>query len=286
MSDIDDNNHNNNNHNMTTTSNTEDQPEIFCPTSRNFDCQVESAFTCKQCGKVDSVKEMFRDFSLDILSAEDLANWGMDPETDPPTISDLLDLYFRDDNLEMKCEKCGNATAWLHKKIVKLPRVLVLHIKRFLPDPITFTYEKKRDKILPAPVVYLDTCSAPDVQLPIPLKKSTSQNGNGRSPKRRKMDDTNDDESELIMDNSTTRSSRKYLYRLHSIVAHKGSSATFGHYVAYVKDEGKPIWKLFDDSMVIPIEQERVLSPEKSRDGYIYFYKYSEEDNMPLEAVN
>lgn len=38
----------------------------ICPTSKNFDCEVESVYTCKQCRAESKVKELYRDFSLDI----------------------------------------------------------------------------------------------------------------------------------------------------------------------------------------------------------------------------
>jgi ubiquitin C-terminal hydrolase len=57
--------------------------------------------------------------------------------------------------VEMKCDKCKiQSTARVQKKIVSLPRVLVLHIKRFLVNPILDEYEKKRDKVMPNPVIY------------------------------------------------------------------------------------------------------------------------------------
>jgi hypothetical protein len=44
----------------------------YCPTSRNFDCEVEAKYTCKKCGTSSKVKELYRDLSLDIPRGSEL----------------------------------------------------------------------------------------------------------------------------------------------------------------------------------------------------------------------
>ncbi len=49
--------------------------------------------------------------------------------------------------MEKKCEKCSCSIANVQKTIIKLPNVLVLHIKRFTPDPERMTYDKNKGKV-------------------------------------------------------------------------------------------------------------------------------------------
>jgi hypothetical protein len=49
--------------------------------------------------------------------------------------------------LDKKCEKCGHPEARVRKRITKLPNVMVLHLKRFVPDPETMTYDKNKDNV-------------------------------------------------------------------------------------------------------------------------------------------
>lgn len=48
-----------------------------CPTTKNFNCEVESAFTCKACENSSRTTELYRDFSLDILSSEEQLRYAL-----------------------------------------------------------------------------------------------------------------------------------------------------------------------------------------------------------------
>jgi ubiquitin C-terminal hydrolase len=53
----------------------------------------------------------------------------------------------KDEEIEKKCEKCTNDHAILKRKIHRLSRVMVLHLKRFLVHKSSETYEKIHDKV-------------------------------------------------------------------------------------------------------------------------------------------
>lgn len=112
--------------------------------------------------------------------------------------------------------------------------------------------------MVPDSEIYVDTCCSKNVQPPLPL--------NG-TPKKRKANYLGDYEEVLP--------SFKHLYRLHCIISHKGYSASVGHYVAYINHR-ETSWKLFDDSMVTDVTEKTVFEIEREKDGYIFFYIYSE----------
>eukprot|EP01105_Mastigella_eilhardi_P010974 TRINITY_DN2532_c0_g1_i5.p1 TRINITY_DN2532_c0_g1~~TRINITY_DN2532_c0_g1_i5.p1 ORF type:complete len:813 (-),score=231.40 TRINITY_DN2532_c0_g1_i5:89-2230(-) len=99
-----------------------------CPVNRNFSCLVEHAFECLSCHRQSTVKELFRDFSID-LPPQDVIKEFFGTET--PTVEDLLTMFFKEDTLEKRCELCDNNNAKVTHFICGLPRVLVVHLKRF-----------------------------------------------------------------------------------------------------------------------------------------------------------
>lgn len=54
----------------------------------------------------------------------------------------------QDEAVDLKCEKCGHERALLSHKITKLPRVLVLHLKRFSVDPQLRSYVKTQHSVV------------------------------------------------------------------------------------------------------------------------------------------
>ena len=48
------------------------------------------------------------------------------------SLQDAFSLYFRDEELDdFKCEKCSHTKVVIKKKLAKLPRVLIMHLKRY-----------------------------------------------------------------------------------------------------------------------------------------------------------
>eukprot|EP00029_Vermamoeba_vermiformis_P008054 TRINITY_DN3661_c0_g1_i1.p2 TRINITY_DN3661_c0_g1~~TRINITY_DN3661_c0_g1_i1.p2 ORF type:complete len:205 (-),score=35.76 TRINITY_DN3661_c0_g1_i1:448-1062(-) len=71
---------------------------------------------------------------------------------DHPNIQHLFDMFFEDEDIEKKCEKCGHGRAVIQHRFHRLPRVLALHLKRFKQNYETRSYEK--------------------LHTPVPIKKS------------------------------------------------------------------------------------------------------------------
>ncbi|MBN3308434.1 UBP37 hydrolase, partial [Amia calva] len=94
-----------------------------CPVVLNMEFEVQHTITCKGCGEIVTKREQFNDLSIDLPRRK---------QTLPlRSIQDSLDLFFRMEEIEYSCEKCSGKCATVTHKFSKLPRVLILHLKRY-----------------------------------------------------------------------------------------------------------------------------------------------------------
>lgn len=94
-----------------------------CPVAVNMEFEVQHTITCKGCGEMVTKREQFNDLSIDLPRRK---------KTLPlRSIQDSLDLFFRMEEIEYSCEKCNGKAATVTHKFSKLPRVLILHLKRY-----------------------------------------------------------------------------------------------------------------------------------------------------------
>ncbi|XP_045150695.1 ubiquitin carboxyl-terminal hydrolase 37 [Echinops telfairi] len=99
-------------------------PRAFtCPVITNLEFEVQHSIICKACGEVIPKREQFNDLSIDLPRRR--------KPLPPRSIQDSLDLFFRAEELEYSCEKCGGKCALVRHKFNRLPRVLILHLKRY-----------------------------------------------------------------------------------------------------------------------------------------------------------
>ena len=130
-----------------------------------FDGQLISSVQCLTCNTVSSRRETFQDLSLPIPSSEYHGNSPQQQQQQHQTVSNAnegwmwwmwqwvvswvwgpavtvhhcLNAFFSADELKgdnmYSCEKCGKLRNGLkYSKVVKLPEVLVVHLKRFRHD--------------------------------------------------------------------------------------------------------------------------------------------------------
>ncbi|CAK0881703.1 unnamed protein product [Prorocentrum cordatum] len=116
-------------------------------TQQHFDSELRKRLVCETCGDHRDVHERFRDFSLDFDKSQ----------SDSP-LQLMLKSYFEQESLEAKCERCGCGRARMEKSLTSAPRVLVLHLKRFVPNPSLQRYEKQHGSVRIPSVLDLSQC--------------------------------------------------------------------------------------------------------------------------------
>ncbi|XP_060075776.1 ubiquitin carboxyl-terminal hydrolase 37-like [Ylistrum balloti] len=93
------------------------------PTVQNFEMEVLHSITCLHCQEVVTKAEQFNDLSVDMPRRR--------KNGEQSSIQNALDLFFRSEAIEYTCEKCGSNKSEVTHKFTRLPRVLVLHLKRY-----------------------------------------------------------------------------------------------------------------------------------------------------------
>ncbi|XP_041484516.1 ubiquitin carboxyl-terminal hydrolase 37-like [Lytechinus variegatus] len=115
----------------------EDKPKFACAVSQNFELEVEHSILCQECGEEISKKETFNDLSLDL------------PRTcEPFSLQTALDSFCASEKLEYACAKCDWKEAKVCHKFTKLPRVLILHLKRYTYDSDASSDSKLRSSVV------------------------------------------------------------------------------------------------------------------------------------------
>lgn len=205
----------------------------FSPVDAYFTTQVRVCLTCDSCMYRRTHAETYLHLSLEIGPAIG-------------SIDECLRAFFKPEKREVKCEKCFCETASQSTEITKLPKALLLHLKRFIvdvsPDYSSISYSKDQSAVsldrrldLSEQSGTLNEVLAPDVD--------------GLPPKHR--------------------------YTLRSVVNHIGSSASCGHYTADALRTdhcGQREWIRFNDSFVSRITEEEALD-HASTTAYMVLYE-------------
>ena len=167
-------------------------------------------------------------------------------------LQQLLLNNFSNEIREKRCHNCNFNEATLKTKITILPPILVIYLKRFRYG--LHNNGKVRNCVKFPSLVELSTVVDAEVKLP--------------------------------NTNSREFNSGNHSYLLQSVVSHKGSTETSGHYIADVRrsDAGKtPVWFRYDDDTVTKTNLESVLTGGNVLDGYIFTYLYK--GRIPKEIL-
>ncbi|KAK1889445.1 Ubiquitin carboxyl-terminal hydrolase 37 [Dissostichus eleginoides] len=98
-----------------------------CPVERNMVFQMENIRTCKRCRKQSRRDEVFTNLSLDLFPGV--------------SVEEMLQEYQKETELEYKCD-CGGRTSGQRSTFKTMPKVLILHLKRF-----RFTSDYRMEKL-------------------------------------------------------------------------------------------------------------------------------------------
>lgn len=207
--------------------------EPFSPADAYFTTQVRVCLTCDSCMYRRTHTETYLHLSLEIGSTIG-------------SIDDGLRAFFKPEKREIKCEKCFCETASQTTEIIKLPRALLLHLKRFIvdvsPDYSSISYSKD--------------------QSPVSLEQQLDLNEQSGA-----LNEV------LALDVDVLPP--KHRYSLRSVVNHIGSSASCGHYTAdalRTDHGGQREWIRFNDSFVSKITEEEAMD-HASTTAYMVLYE-------------
>jgi len=92
------------------------------PTDKYFRIELNANLTCEECQYTRDKQELYRHLSIDVGKEND----------DPWSVERGLQDYFKPHQVEIKCEKCPCGTANKELKILRKPRALLIHFKRFI----------------------------------------------------------------------------------------------------------------------------------------------------------
>lgn len=123
------------------------EAEGVLSTQAHLDSEVKKTLQCSRCYESREVFERFRDFSLDFPAP------GVRCE-----LRSMLRSYFAQETLEAKCEYCTAPSADMSKQLTSAPRVLVLHLKRFVPNVEKQRYDKQHQIVGIEPRFDLKDC--------------------------------------------------------------------------------------------------------------------------------
>uniref|UniRef100_A0A671U6Q9 Ubiquitin carboxyl-terminal hydrolase n=1 Tax=Sparus aurata TaxID=8175 RepID=A0A671U6Q9_SPAAU len=144
-----------------------------CPVAVNMEFEVQHTIICKGCGEVVTKREQFNDLSIDLPRRK---------KTLPlRSIQDSLDLFFRMEEIEYSCEKCNGKAATVTHKFSKLPRVLILHLKRYsFNAQLSLNSKLGQQVVIPRYLTLLSHCTE-TTRPPVSLgwSSQTSQSGIG-----------------------------------------------------------------------------------------------------------
>ncbi|XP_021042940.1 ubiquitin carboxyl-terminal hydrolase 26 [Mus pahari] len=132
----------------------------ICPVTNNFEFELLSSIFCKACGLTLFKGEPSRYLSVNIPQG------GKDM-----SIQSTLDLFFRAEELEHRCERClYNKSVSLHR-FGRLPRVIIVHLKRYIFSE-SWVMKKDEQPVLVSKYLSLSCHCNRSTKPPPPLRPS------------------------------------------------------------------------------------------------------------------
>ncbi|XP_053386505.1 ubiquitin carboxyl-terminal hydrolase 37-like [Mercenaria mercenaria] len=152
------------------------------PITVNFEFEVLHTLTCLQCEEQVTKTEQFHDISLDVPKRKDLMT--------PRSLQDALSLFFKNEQIEYTCEKCGHGKSDVSHKITRLPRVFILHLKRYSYNQVFSKHTKMGQNVsVPTYLTMQNHCTEETQPAFPPTFNEPSQSGN----KMNGLDDSKED---------------------------------------------------------------------------------------------
>uniref|UniRef100_A0A673HZS2 Ubiquitin carboxyl-terminal hydrolase n=1 Tax=Sinocyclocheilus rhinocerous TaxID=307959 RepID=A0A673HZS2_9TELE len=144
------------------------------------------------CGEVVTKREQFNDLSIDLLRRKKTLFLR--------SIQDSLDLFFRMEEIEYSCEKCSGKAATVSHKFSRLPRVLILHLKRYsYNSQLSLNSKLGQQVLIPKYLTLLSHCTdATRPPLSLGWNAQTAMKGSQKPESSGSMLCDSDSEEELV----------------------------------------------------------------------------------------
>jgi ubiquitin carboxyl-terminal hydrolase 8 len=205
-----------------------------------FAGQHASRLRCLTCKRTSTTFEAFYSISVEI------------PRDRPGHIYDCLSSYCREEKLSelWRCPYCKcEREATKQIILTRLPQFLVIHFKRFAASKM------ERAKKIHSPIEFpLHDLSMDDFVIPRPPQNQADEHGR------------------VAAEPATTP---PYIYDAYGVLRHLGNSGDSGHYISVVKDQGRGVWRKFDDERYQDLDPSKLSSRDRLTNGeaYIVFYQ-------------
>ncbi|XP_029915729.1 ubiquitin carboxyl-terminal hydrolase 37-like [Myripristis murdjan] len=205
-------------------------PGYICPTAK-FEFKLQCVRTCASCGDKVFQEEEHNNLSLNLS----------------PFLEDSLRFFFEASELECTCGKCLGRQATVRRSFLTLPRVLVLHMKRFCYSGGQM--RRLGDAVAIPPVLSLTSSNKE------PVSHTASV-----------------DELESSGDTQTSQLGASVSnYHLCGVVSHLGRSIDCGHYISDIMEGDSRDWLTLNDAITTKTDEATVLE-ERQDTAYILFY--------------
>ena len=222
------------------------QDKKACP----FTFEIAVTIICSECKHKTIIQETSTDIGLDIETES----------SKKMNVADLLSNYFSSERIHKNCDVCKrqNVLHGLRRSIKSFPKILVLHIKRFVfqPDLMHSQIHNTRSS---SPYSKSQAFVQPAERLKLSCFRKSKEE------KARVMQDI----SNKVIDKKCND------LQLNAVVYHQGSQLEFGHYISDVrKEQGKKsTWYRCNDTQVHEIDSTSSLDNDaSSRECYMLFY--------------
>ncbi|KRX53045.1 Ubiquitin carboxyl-terminal hydrolase 37 [Trichinella sp. T9] len=122
--------------------------QISNPVFRNFSFAICSYRKCTKCGHTTCSEEEFVDLPLDLHS-----------KLQSFSLQKLVEAFFADGTVNRHCEKCNCDEAFAQSRITRLPRILVINVKRHYFNGLSSEIRKAENVIsIPLFITLRDFC--------------------------------------------------------------------------------------------------------------------------------
>ncbi|XP_008581288.1 PREDICTED: ubiquitin carboxyl-terminal hydrolase 26 [Galeopterus variegatus] len=135
---------------------------LICPVTSNFEFELLLTIICKGCGQAVLKTELNNSLSL---------NLPQGAKALPLSVQSTFDFFFKAEELEYNCKKCKHKSSVAVHKFTRLPRVLILHLKRYSLNE-NWSLKKDDQQVIISKYLKLSSHCSENTKPPIPLSKN------------------------------------------------------------------------------------------------------------------